>query len=612
MQALFINKILQLLWPHLSPAIHKEVMRQAKAPVDDALAKIPVLEDIRIDKLDLGERPFRVDSFKSYQTNDDEIIFEAPLFWGGDITLRMTAVVRAGPLYIDLPVTVSDIQLKAMARVTLKPLVETLPCVGGVTVALLEEPTIDFRLSLLDSPDIMALPGVPLAVKTAIKLVAGKMLVFPNEFAVPIMPGYGMPPPPQGMLRVRVVAAHDLQGGSFMDEVDPFVMLEVREGRSSHTSTKPNSISPTWDETIELVVDDPSIQSLKVAIMDDNVIAGDAVVGGTRIGLAGTSFMQVPHMPLVIRLPVYAPGDDGDFYMAGAPEIDSAARIAATDAAVTAAVAALPKRRTLIGRFLRKKRAEKLTARIVAEHAAAESATGVSPSAQSINSETMLVGSDDEGIRRPAVPAGTVMGEVTLEVTFIPFAGAEQPLPSSSMSPTLKSVEEKDKSLKLAPTIRRSLLSEGFTGGARPVQGVLTVHLKKVTGLAEPIDSYVALRLYDPHRLPIPDIIYNTKVELNEDAPRFNYNADFVNISSASVLTLTVYAQPGLMAALTAFKVPYLQKAQAKMLGKVRIPVEAVVKDGRLRDIIPLQEAETGEMHLALEWASVNFETGRN
>lgn len=55
-QALFINKILSLLWPHLSPAIHKEVMKQAKAPIEAALAKIGPVQDLRIDRLDLGER----------------------------------------------------------------------------------------------------------------------------------------------------------------------------------------------------------------------------------------------------------------------------------------------------------------------------------------------------------------------------------------------------------------------------------------------------------------------------------------------------------------------------------------------------------------------------
>jgi hypothetical protein len=124
-QVLFINTILGLLWPHLSPAIHKTVMQQAKAPLEDvckqvrlpaaagqggagaepatgmagpgrcpspAASRAPpdtwpsffpplhkqakVLQEIRIDRLDLGTRPPRMDCFKSYETTEDELIVE--------------------------------------------------------------------------------------------------------------------------------------------------------------------------------------------------------------------------------------------------------------------------------------------------------------------------------------------------------------------------------------------------------------------------------------------------------------------------------------------------------------------------------------------------------
>lgn len=39
--------------------------------------------------------------------------------------------------------------------------------------------------------------------------------------------------------------------------VDPFVMLEVREGRGRYTSVVNDNPDPEWDEVIDLVVDDP-------------------------------------------------------------------------------------------------------------------------------------------------------------------------------------------------------------------------------------------------------------------------------------------------------------------------------------------------------------------
>ena len=191
------------------------------------------------------------------------------MFWGGDISLRITAVLVLGSRKIDLPIDVSDVQFKFLARLTIKPLIETLPCIGGVTLTLLEEPNVsealtvqtfflinemkyvhnnmqtnyqlaltvlynglnnlfglshkaivysicfiylqvDFCFRLADSPDLLALPGVPQAVKMAVKIVTSKMLVCPNEYTVPLMPNFGLPSPPQGVLHVRVISGESL------------------------------------------------------------------------------------------------------------------------------------------------------------------------------------------------------------------------------------------------------------------------------------------------------------------------------------------------------------------------------------------------------------------
>jgi Ca2+-dependent lipid-binding protein len=90
----------------------------------------------------------------------------------------------------------------------------------------------------------------------AISIVAGKMLVYPNEFMLPLMPNFGLPPPPQGMLHIKVVKCTGLKGGIF-DRMDPFVTLELRKGREAKTSTKTNEENPVWNEEFDLVVDEP-------------------------------------------------------------------------------------------------------------------------------------------------------------------------------------------------------------------------------------------------------------------------------------------------------------------------------------------------------------------
>ncbi len=62
-------------------------------------------------------------------------------------------------------------QIRALARITLAPLVETLPCLGAVQISLLEEPHIDFSVHVFGSWDLMLLP----ILRDAVKVVAMKV-----------------------------------------------------------------------------------------------------------------------------------------------------------------------------------------------------------------------------------------------------------------------------------------------------------------------------------------------------------------------------------------------------------------------------------------------------
>ena len=63
-------------------------------------------------------------------------------------------------------------QVRGLARVVLAPLVDTLPCLGAVQISLLEEPYIDFSISLFGSLDLMLLPIFKDAVNFAAKKVS--------------------------------------------------------------------------------------------------------------------------------------------------------------------------------------------------------------------------------------------------------------------------------------------------------------------------------------------------------------------------------------------------------------------------------------------------------
>lgn len=660
-RVLFINSIIELLWPHLSPAIHKEALKQAKQPLDDVCKQVKILDSIRIDKLDLGTRPFRVDSFKVFEAGANELVLECPVFWGGDIQVRVTAVIKHpyGVTFkaIDVPIDVANIQFKALMRITIKPLVETLPCFGGVTLSLLEEPTVNWDLRIGDSPDIMSIPPLPLALKAAVKIIMGKMLVYPNEFTVPLMENFGLPPPPLGMLKVRVRSASGLKS-SFWDKVDPFVVAEIRKNRNNKTQTIQNNSEPQWNEELDLLLDDPETQNLTLIVKDEDIVQSE-LVGMAIIKLKGSDCLKHPRVPVTIKLPLVKPNPKGMSVgvVAGVATVaDKLAPVASGSQGLMEGVKNFKKSGGIMGRLKKKKNKKGVEGEGGGVGGGGGGSPGPSPSgSQDTGASTTASagtspakvkegkGEEEEVASAPVVqqkkkkkknkkehdeteligdPAGTLL----VDLIFYPFKGSTTPVTSiapgtagpgddnKAAAPAGEATTEGAEGVSAAPpalksvvsSIRRSLKAD-FNKGLNPneVHGVLTVTLKKAMGLANACDTFATVKLYDPNRLPIPDIEQRTAVVPNEATPRYNFKTDFVNITAASSLTVSLFSSPGLMDHMT--KIPFIG-SKSKALGKVRIPLKDVVMEGAMSGVYPLTEAETGEVMLTLEWTKIDVE----
>ncbi|XP_020251091.1 synaptotagmin-2-like [Asparagus officinalis] len=92
---------------------------------------------------------------KAYETDEKELIMEPSLKWAGNPNIIV--VVKAFGLKATLQVV--DLQVFAIPRITLKPLVPSFPCFAKILVSLMEKPHVDFGLKLLGA-DVMAVPGL--------------------------------------------------------------------------------------------------------------------------------------------------------------------------------------------------------------------------------------------------------------------------------------------------------------------------------------------------------------------------------------------------------------------------------------------------------------------
>ncbi|GAB4813356.1 hypothetical protein N2152v2_000402 [Parachlorella kessleri] len=754
--ALFINSILTILWPKLGPAVYKEAVKQSKQPIEDVKAKVKVLESVTIDEIDLGTRPFRLDSVRTLKTYEDELILEAPLFWGGDISVRVTATLRLGGFALVIPVHVANVQFKALTRITVKPLVETLPCAGGVTLSLMEEPHVDCEVRVGPSPDLMALPGVPQAVQLAIKMVVSKMLVYPNELAVPVMPNFGAPPPPLGMLHVKVISATGLRS-TFWDTVDPFVTMEVREGRPKKTQVKDDQPNPVWNEEFDFVVDDTDKQRLNIVVKDYDLLSSD-LVATAIVSFKDADFIKRPRRPVQLDIALQGPakkdkkkGGKGEEEEgaaaegAAAGEATTAAALAtgvvpaATAAAAEAAAGGSPAESPaaysgtrsgsggdsaaasprgsasaevpsphhsghssfLGGLFKKKKKkgaagegpsglgspsslgpeagtptataakssgvsgrlgglANKIKGSLVPSSGAGgckrdrKGARGLGRLANSKSSSVQrgsaCPGSDGGGSSRrapqdhgrlqleltflpspnsvvdyqghhqqqpplPSYPAGAPQdhgrlqledhGRLQLELTFLPFRDAE---PEGLVPPTKSSegpapAPTPDNPAELAQAAGRHKLVRKLTSVRPKTKGVLTVNLKKCTGLEEGASSYVLVSLDDAESQERHQ--FQSPVVVGECSPRFEFKNDFVNVSAKSVVRCEVYTMPASVTGRVSRLL--MVKEKPALVGYVRVEVGEVAKEGRIKDVFALQEAEAGEMYLTLEWNAIEF-----
>ena len=148
--------------------------------------------------------------------------------------------------------------------------------------------------------------------------VVGDMIRYPNQMSFDIMEGGGAMPPPQGMLVIKVVGIPKLHGaGHWWDkvgrcsqapcpqgwalvqragspdpdllsrpgcsgpgccaQVDPYIVVSIKENRKQRTRTLSNNNKPTWNETITTIVNDPDAQSITFKLMDDDVGSFDSV-----------------------------------------------------------------------------------------------------------------------------------------------------------------------------------------------------------------------------------------------------------------------------------------------------------------------------------------------
>ncbi|XP_065356125.1 extended synaptotagmin-2 isoform X1 [Calliphora vicina] len=265
----WVNKILKQLWPnanHFARTLVKETIEPAVA---ESLAQYK-MNGFRFDRIILGTIPPRIGGVKVYDKNvgRNEIIMDLDLFYASDCDINFYLGGMKGGI--------KDFQIHGWVRVVMKPLIRSMPLVGGLQIFFLNNPNIDFNL--VGVIDFMDMPGLSDLLRRIIVEQIGNVMVLPNKLPITLsdeVPATALKmPEPEGILRIHVVEAKDLMkkdiGMLGKGKSDPYAIINVGS-QEFKTQIIDNNVNPKWDYWCEAIVNSPIGQEVVFHLWDSDL-----------------------------------------------------------------------------------------------------------------------------------------------------------------------------------------------------------------------------------------------------------------------------------------------------------------------------------------------------
>ncbi|RZB39110.1 C2 domain containing protein [Asbolus verrucosus] len=202
------------------------------------------------------------------------------IFYAGDCDITFYLAGMKGGI--------RDFQLHGMMRVVMKPLITTIPLVGGLQVFFLNNPDIDF--DLIGIADLLDMPGLSDILRRIVVETVASMMVLPNKFPIQLSDEIEAAelkaPEPEGVLRVHVVEAKHLMkkdiGMLGKGKSDPYAVITLG-AQEFKTKVIDNTVDPKWDFWCEFNVLESDGQQLYLHVMDRDEASDDERLGRATV-----------------------------------------------------------------------------------------------------------------------------------------------------------------------------------------------------------------------------------------------------------------------------------------------------------------------------------------
>ncbi|TYH29347.1 hypothetical protein ES288_A01G004200v1 [Gossypium darwinii] len=300
----WLNKFLEYMWPNLNKAICATVKGIVKPIIDEQIPQYKI-DAVEFEALTLGSLPPTFQGMKIYVTEEKELIMEPSIKWAANA--NVTIAVKAYGLKATAQVV--DLQVFALPRITLKPLVPSFPCFANIFVSLMDKPYVDFGLKVVGI-DLMSVPILYRFVQEIIKDQVANMYHWPKTLEVQILDPAKAFDRPVGLLHVKVIRALKLKKKDLLGASDPYVKIKLTESNlpSKQTTVKMKNLNPEWNEEFNFTVKDPLTQILKLHVIDWEQIGKHDKMGMNEVPLKDLT----PDEPKLMTLELVKKKDTND------------------------------------------------------------------------------------------------------------------------------------------------------------------------------------------------------------------------------------------------------------------------------------------------------------
>uniref|UniRef100_A0A3B5MSC5 Uncharacterized protein n=1 Tax=Xiphophorus couchianus TaxID=32473 RepID=A0A3B5MSC5_9TELE len=251
----FLSALLQTvkqMWPFICQFVDKLFRETIEPAVKGAN---PHLSTFCFTKIDMGDKPLRVNGVKVYTENVDkrQVIMDLQISFVGNTEIDIDIkkfYCRAG---------IKSIQLHGMLRVVMEPLLGDMPLIGALSVFFLKKPRLDINWTGLTN--MLDIPGVDGLCDGLIQDIIYSYLVLPNRLNIPLVGAAELArirfPIPEALVRIHFIEAQDLVGkdkflgGLIKGKSDPYGVIQLGTQEVKSKVIKEN-LNPRWNEVHEV------------------------------------------------------------------------------------------------------------------------------------------------------------------------------------------------------------------------------------------------------------------------------------------------------------------------------------------------------------------------